>query len=588
MGTVLLLAIILFAIIAFSTEMFPVDLVAMIILSLLLLFNLVNPKEALSGFSNEATITVAAMFVLSAGLKKTGAVDFLANSLSRMPLSSEWAVIAVLSVMIASMSAFINNTAVVVVFLPIAQRLSREFNISPSKLLIPISFAAIMGGTCTIFGTSTNIIVYGILKDRGLADLGMFEIGKLGLITSAVGILYMVTAGRKIIPHRATNKGLTKKYKMHSYLTEVVVNSESQAIGKTVEDLNLSEKFNITVLGIFRGDQHIWVGLRNTYIENNDVILIRGNIQDILKMSTRLGFSTLQEKKAPDLEKGETLMVEAIISPTSGLIGRTIKECNFRRRYRAFVLAVNTHGKIIRNKIARVRLAVGDTLLIEGTPGDIDSLYESDDFIMIKDVNLSAFMSGKAIYAIIIIISVVVMAALKIFPISIAAILGSVAMIVSGCLTVKDAYNNMEWMVIFLLAGIIPLGIAMEKTGTATMLADTIRDSIGVLGPWAVLSVFYLLTALMTEIISNNATALLIAPIAITTAQTMGVDPKPFAIAVMFAASASFITPIGYQTNTLIYGPGGYRFLDFTKVGLPIAAFFWVLCSILIPFFWNF
>ncbi len=588
METVILLLVVLFAIIAFATEALSLDMVSMLVLGALLLFNLVNPKEAMSGFSNAATITVACMFVLSAGLTKTGAVEFLANSLSRMSISSEWALIAVLSVLIATMSAFINNTAVIAVFLPIAQRLSREYGFSPSKILIPISFAAILGGTCTLFGTSTNIIVYGILKDRGIADLGMFELSRMGIILTGIGILYMVTIGHRLLPYRVTTKGLTRKYKLHTYLTEIIVNKDSSALGTSVDNLNLSEKYNVTILGIFRNDQHIWVGLRNTLIEKNDILLVKGNIQDIMRVSSKFGFSTLPEQKAPDLEKGETSMVEAIVSPTSELIGKTIKESDFRQKYRAFVLAIKTHGKIVRNKISRVKLSIGDTLLIEGTPDDLDKLYDRHDFIMIKDVELPRFISGKAVYALIITVAVVVAAALKIFPIAIAALLGCIAMIISGCISMKDAYDNIDWMIIFLLAGIIPLGIAMEKSGTAILLAGAIKDSVGLMGPWAVLSCFYLLTALMTELMSNNATALLIAPVAITTAVSMGVDPKPFAIAVMFAASASFMTPIGYQTNTLVYGPGGYRFFDFTRVGAPLAIACWIMASIFIPVFWNF
>ncbi len=586
MGHIAIFIIIIAAVILLVAEAFSVDLISLMVLGTLLVFQLVSPEEAISGFSNPATVTVACMFVLSGGLIETGAIDRLASIIGSFKLTEEWSIILVMTIVVGTLSAFINNTAAIVVFLPVALKIAKEHDISPSKLLIPISYVAILGGTCTLVGTSTNIIVYDILQKRGITQLGMFEMAKLGIILASIGVVYIMLVGRKLLPERVGTTDLRREYSLEAYLTEVVLKEDSPLIGKTPGEIDLPERYSIDILGILREEQHVWIGIRNTILEEGDILLVRGDIHDILKAGEREGFTLLPAAKAPELEQDETIMVEAIVSRTSDLIGKTLEEIDFRRQYRAFVIAIKSHGKIVRNKLSEVKLGVGDTLLIQGMPGEIDKLFERHDFIITRDIELPEPRPGKSVIAVLIIAAVILLVTLNICKIVVAAILGSIAMVLSGCLTIQEAYNNIDWMVIFLLGGIIPLGIAMEQTGTAEMLAGKIVDLAGVLGPVAILSGFYLLTNALTELMSNNATALIIAPLAINTAHSLGVDPKPFALAVMFAASCSFMTPIGYQTNTLVYGPGGYKFTDYMKVGAPLHLILWMTATFLIPYFW--
>lgn len=590
MDSIILLAVLIGALILFISDKLSADLVAMFMLAVLLLFKLVTPAEAVSGFSNSATITIGAMFILSAGLIHTGVVDYLAFIADKKIKNANIGLMLFIIVVAGGASAFVNNTAVVAVFLPVIIKISRERGISPSKFLIPLSFAAILGGSMTLLGSSTNILISSISKSYGYEEFKIFEFSKMGIILFAVGGVYLLLFSYKLLPNRASTGDLTKNYRMRRYLTEVTVTGDSPMIGKSLTDRKIAETYDVNILEIIRGEKKYWQKLRSTLIEDQDILLVRGSVQDILNFTKSEKLLSLSDVDLGDrdLQAEDVILAEAVIAPNSKLIGFTVKTINFRRRYGAFVLAIQTHGRTLRSKIGQISLNFGDSLLLQGSADALQDLRGNQDFLMTEEVKLDNFRTNRAIIAIGIIFSVVILSAFEVFPIMVAAIFGAIAMVTTGCINIKEAYANIDWMVIFLIAGMIPIGIAIEKSGLAINAAEGILNIFGDLSPTFILSGIYIGTVLLTSVLSNTATAIVIAPIGISMAITLGVNPKPFLMATMFGASTSLITPIGYQTNTLVYGPGKYKFFDYVKVGLPLNLIAWLLVTLLIPVFWPF
>ncbi|MCH7887414.1 MAG: SLC13 family permease [Candidatus Marinimicrobia bacterium] len=590
MDNILLIGILLGTLILFISDRLSADLVALLALVALLLFKFITPEEAVSGFSNSATITIGAMFILSAGLIHTGLVDQLAVLAAEKIKNAQYGLMLFIIVIAGGVSAFINNTAVVAVFLPVIIKISRERGLSPSKFLIPLSFAAILGGSVTLIGSSTNILVSAIAKDHGLAEFKMFEFAPVGMTLFVAGGLFLWLFAYRILPERASTGELTKSYNMKRYLTEITVTESSPLIGKTLMEKKIAETYDVNILEIIRGEEKIWRKLRSTAIEKDDLLLVRGSVQNIVKFTAgenlqSLGDAVLGDE---DLQAEDVILAEAVIAPNSTLIGYTVKEINFRQRFSAFVLAVQSHGTTFRDKIGRIPLHFGDSLLLQGSSKAIQNLQNNQDFLMLEEVKLEKYRTNKALLAIGIIALVVLFSALELLPIMVAAIFGAVLMVVTGCINIKEAYANIDWMVIFLLAGLIPMGIALQKSGLVRSAADNLLILFGDLSPVFILSALYIGTVLLTSILSNTATAIVVAPIGISMALSLGVNPKPFLMAIMFGASTSLITPIGYQTNTLVYSPGRYKFIDYLKVGLPLNIMAWLIVTLLIPIFWPF
>ena len=590
MDNILLIGILLGTLILFISDRLSADLVALLALVALLLFKFITPEEAVSGFSNSATITIGAMFILSAGLIHTGLVDQLAVLAAEKIKNAQYGLMLFIIVIAGGVSAFINNTAVVAVFLPVIIKISRERGLSPSKFLIPLSFAAILGGSVTLIGSSTNILVSAIAKDHGLAEFKMFEFAPVGMTLFVAGGLFLWLFAYRILPERASTGELTKSYNMKRYLTEITVTESSPLIGKTLMEKKIAETYDVNILEIIRGEEKIWRKLRSTAIEKDDLLLVRGSVQNIVKFTAgenlqSLGDAVLGDE---DLQAEDVILAEAVIAPNSTLIGYTVKEINFRQRFSAFVLAVQSHGTTFRDKIGRIPLHFGDSLLLQGSSKAIQNLQNNQDFLMLEEVKLEKYRTNKALLAIGIIALVVLFSALELLPIMVAAIFGAVLMVITGCINIKEAYANIDWMVIFLLAGLIPMGIALQKSGLVRSAADNLLILFGDLSPVFILSALYIGTVLLTSILSNTATAIVVAPIGISMALSLGVNPKPFLMAIMFGASTSLITPIGYQTNTLVYSPGRYKFIDYLKVGLPLNIMAWLIVTLLIPIFWPF
>lgn len=584
------LALLLVAVALFATEKWPVELVALGIMAVLLASRIITPEEGIAGFSNTATVTVAAMFVLSAGLSQTGAVAVIGRMLTRA--GKRHYILAVVLAMLAggALSAFLNNTAVVAIFMPVVISVARATGVSPSKMLMPLSFACILGGSCTLIGTSTNILVSSIAQSHGQPPLEMFEFLPLGAALFGAGLVYMLAVGLHLIPTRRQQADRAYSFRMRDYITEILLLPDSESADKRLFESPLVRDLQVAVLEIVRGGRRISLPLPDAVLRAGDVLRVRGDVEKIRTLSKRHGIEmkSASRQGEDELHTEETTLVEAVVAPGSVLDHATIRSTRFRNRFGGTVLAIQHQGRLFHDAIDRLQLRGGDALLIEIKDSELQRLKDSDAFVLVSAVDLPALRPKKLIPAVAIMGGVVATATLGIFPIVVSAIIGGVLMVLTGVITLEEAYRAIEWKVIFLLAGVLTLGTALDKSGGAILLAKFLAGTVGVWGPVAAVSALYLVTSLLTESVSNNATAALLTPVAIATADALGVSPRPLIMAVAFAASASFMTPVGYQTNTLIYGPGQYRFADFLRVGIPLNLICWILATLMIPMLWPF
>ena len=573
----------------FVLDVYPVDKVSVFVLGSLVVFRLISAEQAIAGFGNSATVTVACMLALSYGIQTTGALNYAANKIVDLAGSSEFKILFSIIIGVGVLSAFINNTAAVALFLPLTIAVARERRLDASKYLMPMSFAAIFFGTCTLIGTSTNLLVHALASRHLGWEIGMFEFTHLGLIFSLVGAAYLLLIGHRLIPSRRTADSLTRDYRLGHFVTELLLPERSPLIGKSIAETEFREKYDIEVIEIIRGGTKQLPAAMKTRLHAGDILLAQGDPQAFLKLPDALGV-TLRALKVEDrdLEDENIVLVEAFVSPTSRLVESTLKDVNFRRTFEANALAIRSHGRTIREKIGKTKLEYGDSLLILTNRQQLEQLRQTPDFLVLEEVRLSFLRKDKIYYALGTFVGIVLLASLNVVSIMEAAVVGTGFMLLTGCMQLHELYRHLSWQTIIMLACLIPLGTAMENTGLASVMAAQVVQALDQWGPAAVLSGIYLLTSLLTSIMSNNATAVLMIPVTIAIAQQMQVNPKPFVLAVMFAASASFMTPVGYQTNLFVFGPGGYKFADFIRVGTPLNLLFWVLASFFIPFFWPF
>lgn len=589
-NAIIVIIILLSAIILFTREKIPVDLTALMIMATLLLTGIISPEEGISGFSNNATVTVAAMFVISSGLFRTGALNFIGDFLTKRAKKSYLGGLLLMLLITGFISAFINDTAVVALLMPVVIRVADRSGISSSKFLIPLSYGALLGGVNTLIGTSTNILVSSIAYQHGLKPIGMFEMTPFGLVISSIGIIYLLITSKKLLPDRKKSENLAREFQLEDYITEIILLPESKSVNEEIRNSPLSKELELDIIEIHRGEKDKFVPSPYTVLMSGDILRVRCNITKLKELQSREGIVLKPETRFSDLDLNteESRLVQAVLTTGSRLRGRTIKNVNFRETYGGTVLAIRHRGRLMRENIGNTILIPGDVLLIEVKRDWLPQLRRNEAFVIVSEVNLYKEKKEKIIPAVIILAFVVLSNAFGIFPIVTSAVIGSVLYVVLGILNLEQAYRAIEWRVIFLLAGVLTLGIAMEKTGAAGLIASSLITMLGKLGPSVMVSAFFMLTLLFTNFISNNATAALIIPIAIITADSIGVDSRPFLMAVTFAASLSFFTPIGYQTNTMIFGPGNYKFKDFVKIGLPLDILFWIIASLLIPVFFPF
>lgn len=592
---IIVLTVLVLAIVLFATEILSVDVVALIIMSVLIISGVITPEEGVSGFSNSATVTVAAMFILSAALFKSGAVVGLGNRLAELFQNNYWLAIIITMFTVGVVSAFINNTPVVAIFIPILAGAALKSGHNLGKMLMPLSFASMFGGLCTLIGTSTNILVSGIAADHGLEPFAMFEMTKLGLVFFAAGLLYMILIGIRIIPKRGKSQDLVQKFGMGDYLTEIVLLENAPSVGKKIKDSPLIRSLDIDILEVNRKGNRFFMPSREMILQAGDLLKVRCNLEKINTLKEREGIKLKTDLifKDTDIESESVTLVEAVVAPNSEFEGKTVKSISFRQKYGATVLAIRHRGEIMREKVANTVLRSGDTLLIEAERDKLEflrqlQLHGRNTFLIVSEVGIEKFKREKILYVVGTILGIIAAATFNILPIMVAALIGCIILIMTRCISMEEAYRAIDWKVIFLLAGAMSLGIAMDQSGAAILISGLLIDGAGSWGPTAIVSLLYLLTVILTSVMSNNASAVLLAPIAIAAAIAMQVDARPFLMAITFAASSSFMTPIGYQTNTMIYGAGSYRFMDFVRVGGPLNLIFWIIATFLIPVFFPF
>ncbi len=579
---------------SFVWEKFPPDVTALALFAVLMVTGLLSAKEAMSVFSNPAPITVGAMFVLSAALVKCGLIDRASGLVDRAGTLPYPVVIVVMVAFVATLSAFVNNTPIVVVFLPVILGLARKMQLAPSKLLIPLSYAAILGGTCTLVGTSTNLIVNGIAVAHGERSFTLFELAWLGVPTAVIGALYLGLVGKRVLPVREMLTDILSEEERREYLTEAFIQPNSPLAGKTINESGLKKARGVRVLEIVRSGVAVSINPDETRLHPGDRLILSCRPQGIAHTRSVEGIDLVADLQLglEQIAAHEGSLVEAVVTPQSALVGQTVRSVNFRQRFRMVAIALHRKGRNVRDAIETLPIEPGDVLLMMGSDEAIDRLRNSDDLMLFDRARTPAKSpTGKVALVLGVIAAVIAAATFGVAPIEVAAVTGCVIVLLAGVLKSKEAYAAVEWNLIFLIFGMLGMGLALEKTGAATWLAVHLVDGINTFAPeqhraLLALAAIYFTTTVLTEILSNNAIAALMAPIALRVAAELGVDPRAFIVGVTFAASAAFSTPIGYQTNTYVYGVGGYRFTDFLKIGLPLNVLCMTIAMIVIPRIW--
>jgi len=578
------------ALFLFSTNYVSFDVASITLLVCLLVSGILTPEEGFSGISNPATISIAAMFVISEGIRRTGILNTAGDFFCKKMKQNFWLWLFVMLLFVSFASAFMNNTAVIMIFIPVIIDIAARIGISASKLLMPLSFAAIMGGINTLIGTSTNLLVSSIIQDRGGQAFAMFDFTAMGVIFLGGGFLYLYFLGFDLTPARREKEGLTEGFKMQEYLTDLRVKENSNLVEKYLDEEELTKELDLDVIRIFKPESDSSAQRTKTMVEAGDILRIRGSASEIDKLLRREDLSLVPGDKwvDVDLEHGRDTLVEAAVAPESTLEGIALGDIDFYERFGAIPLAIRHHGELQQEDLSEVSLAGGDALLLSLSSDRVHELSEDPNFVISSEVDIMRPRTDKMPVALTILGGVVGTAAFNLAPIVVTAPAGVILMILTGCLKAEEAYKAINWKVIMLLVGVLPLGIAMDKTGAAGLLAESLINLLHSLGPVAILSGFYLLTMLVTAIISVNASVALLAPIAYEVASQIDVNAAPLVLAVSYAACLTFITPFGHHANTLIYGPGQFKFTDFTKVGLPLNIIFWILATIFIPLVWSF
>ena len=555
--------------------------------------------DALKVFSHPAPITVACMFILSAALERTGVIEILGHWFEKTAAKSPFQMLVVMILIVAGLSGFMNNTPVVVIFMPIILGICRRKDWKASKYLIPLSYAAIVGGTITIIGTSTNLVASGIAADYDQAlAFGMFDVTPLGLIFVLITFIYLVTVGQRLLPDRVTLAAIVNSEDSREFITRAYVSRDSPLIGQSYMDSWLRKVKKARVIDVVRDGRRVKQGLNEVIFEVGDEIIMKGKLESLIGLSEKgAGISQGHPHQADelgleDIRTESAVMMEGILGPDSSLAGKTLKELNFRQKYGVIIVAVHRRGRNLQERFEDVKLAFGDTLLVQGPARRMQQLFDLKDFINLSAPKETPYRTKKAPFAILSILAfmfVSLLSGLGVIspvPIVLTALVSAIFVLLTGCLNSNEVYQAIEWKVLFLIFGMLGLGQAVQYSGITEMIATQVVKSIGQVDPRILIALFYLLAAVLTEMVSNNAVAALLTPLGIIVSIQLGVDARPFIAAVMFGSSASFATPIGYQTNTFVYGAGGYKFGDFFRAGFPLAVILWIVASVMIPVFW--
>jgi uncharacterized repeat protein (TIGR01451 family) len=587
-GIATVLIILFVAVVLFATERIPIDIVTILLVIGLVLTGTLSVSEAFAGFGNDIVITISGLFILTGGLVKTGVIDIVGRRLHRIAGGNEFRLTVLVMVVAAACAAVMKNTTTTAMFVPVVLGMSERARVSPSKLLMPLAFGAILGGTCTLIGTSTNLAVSGALPRYGIPPFTMFELTPVGVAIVCVGMLYMLLIGLRLLPRRGGADSLTEQYHIREYMSEVIVLPDSPLVGKTLSEANVSDELDLTVVGILRGKLGRIAPSAHERVEAEDLLLVQGRIEDILRVKTEAGIEIKADFKLSDsvLETEDVELCEAMVLRGSDFVGRTLKGLKFRQRYGLTVLAINRHGVALLSKISTVSLRFGDVLLVQGKRERVEQLTLDGQLLLLEDVSERRGRAAQRRWALIGFGVFLFLSITHLVPLSIAVLLGVLILLGTRAVRIQEMYDLIEWRLIVLIAGMISFGTAMEKTGADKYLADLIVKGTGAYGPLAILAGFFAMTVAITQPMSNQAAALVMLPIAVKTAIALGLNPRTFAVTVTYAASCSFLTPLE-PACVLIFTPGRYRFFDFVKVGSILTVAVFAVVMLLVPMFWG-
>lgn len=574
------IAILAGMLVLFVREVFPVEVTALGGAALMLVLGILPQADAVKVLSNAAPWTIAAMFIIVGALVRTGALDWATARAVKAAETSPVRALGAIALGVVAMSAFMNNTPLVVVMIPVFMQLARAMKVSASKLMIPLSYLSIMGGTITLIGTSTNIVVDGVAQEKGLAPFHIFEITPLGIACAAVGMTYLALFTRRLLPDRDSMAQMLTDRSRMKFFTEVAVPEESPLIGQKIDEVALFKRDSMRVVDVLRGDASLRRGLAEVVLEAGDRVVLRTPMAEVLSLKDKK-----ELRQVDKLSSVATTTVEVLITPGCRMVGRSLGSMRLRRRYGVYPLAVHRKNQNIGRQLDDLVVQVGDTLLLEGAPGDIQRLAAEMELVDISQPSERPFRRGHAPIVVAVLVAVVGLSALNVAPIVILAFLGVAVVLVTRCIDADEALGFVEGQLLLLIFAMLAVGAGLDRSGAVELIVNLFAPLLTGLPHFAIIFAVYALTSVLTEIVSNNAVAVILTPIAIGLAAQIGVDPRPLVVAVMFGASASFATPIGYQTNTLVYGPGGYRFTDFMRIGVPLNLLMMVTMSLLIPLF---
>ena len=580
-SAILTLTVVAIMFILFLRETFPTEVVAITGAALMLGLGLLPYEDALQVLSNPAPWTIAAMFIIMGALVRTGALEAFTGQADRVAQTNPALAIVLLMTFVVLSSAIVSNTPVVVVMIPVFVQLAKTMGIASSKMLIPLSYAAILGGTLTLIGTSTNLLVDGVARAQGLAGFTIFEVTPLSIILVIWGMIYLRFVAPMLLPDRESMSDLLSDRSRMKFFTEAVIPPESNLIGRKVTGVQLFKREGVRLIDVIRGDRSLRRNLQGVELAVGDRVVLRTQITELLSLQRNK-----ELKRVDQVSAVETTTVEALITPGCKMIGRSLGSLRLRRRFAVYPLAVHRRNQNIGRQLDDLIVKVGDTLLLEGAPADIQRLSIEMEMVDVSKPSARAFRRSHAPLVIAALIGLVTLAALGVAPIFLLSILAVSFVMITRCIDAEEAFSFVDGRLLALIFSMLAIGAALEASGAIALIVNAIAPALGNLPPFLIIWAIYLLTSVLTELVSNNAVAVVVTPIAIGFATALGIDPRPLVVAVMVAASASFATPIGYQTNMLVYGPGGYKFTDFMRVGIPLNLSIGVLASAVIPILW--